>query len=232
LQYLKDVVLARILDDPTFSVLNSLIFYNQFDILHHLQNNQVFMKELFGVFHTPTVDLAKKKLAILFIQNCCLIAKGIQAQARAQLYTNLIQNGLFSVIDYALVEDDPGVRIAGTDILVAMIDHDSAMMRTFIYRQINEKQKPLTFTLIELLLGEQDLGVKAQIADAIRVLLDHSQTQAVDVVGKGGEITPRIHTRPLQVDNETEGFLRNFYEESAKKLFAPLRDLQGKESRK
>src|SRR6266542_2891188 len=42
LQYLKDVVLARILDDPTFSVLNSLIFFNQVDILQHLQANTPF----------------------------------------------------------------------------------------------------------------------------------------------------------------------------------------------
>ena len=34
LQYLKDVVLARVLDDPTFNVLNSLIFFNQVDIVH------------------------------------------------------------------------------------------------------------------------------------------------------------------------------------------------------
>lgn len=42
LQYLKDVVLARILDDPTFSVLNSLIFFHQVDIVGHLQTNLSF----------------------------------------------------------------------------------------------------------------------------------------------------------------------------------------------
>jgi protein phosphatase-4 regulatory subunit 3 len=231
LQYLKDVVLARILDDPTFSVLNSLIFFNQFDILQHLQNNQAFMKDLFAIFHDPQALASKKKLAILFIQNCCSIAKSIQAQARAQLYTHFIHNGLFLVIDYALLEQDSGVRLAGTDVLVAMIDHDPGMMRAFIYRQINEKQKPLTHTLIELLLAEQDLGVKAQIADAIRVLLDHSQGPPLEVLGKGTDMAARIHARSVQVDSETEAFLKNFYEESAKKLFTPLRDLQGRESR-
>ncbi|KAF8242662.1 DUF625-domain-containing protein [Wilcoxina mikolae CBS 423.85] len=230
LQYLKDVVLARILDDPTFSVLNSLIFFNQFDILQHLQNNQTFMKDLFSIFHDPEAPASKKKLAILFIQNCCSIAKTIQAQARIQLYANFIQGGLFGVIDYALMEKDPSVRIAGTDVLVAMIDHDPTMMRGFIYRQINEKQKPLTHTLIELLLGEQDLGVKAQIADAIRVLLDHSQGTPLDSLGKGGDMAARIHARSSTMDSETEGFLKTFYEESAKKLFAPLRQLQSRES--
>ena len=252
LQYLKDVVLARILDDPTFSVLNSLIFFNQFDILQHLQSSLAFLKELFSIFHNPpaTADnddndhaastassssssssssKKKKKLAILFIQNCCAIAKGIQAQARMQLYSNFIHHGLFGVIDYALAEKDASVRIAGTDILVAMIDHDPAMMRAFIYRQINEKQKPLTHTLIELLLGEQDLGVKAQIADAIRVLLDHSQGPLDSLNKSGADMAVRIHARS-NIDNDTEGFLKTFYEESAKKLFAPLRELQSQQS--
>jgi protein phosphatase-4 regulatory subunit 3 len=230
LQYLKDVVLARILDDPTFSVLNSLIFFNQFDILQHLQSNQTFMTELFSIFRDPEAPASRKKMAILFIQNCCSIAKSIQVQARMQLYSNFIHNGLFCVIDYALMEKDPSVRIAGTDVLVAMIDHDPAMMRAFIYRQINEKQKPLTHTLIELLLGEQDLGVKAQIADAIRVLLDHSQGTPLDNMGKMGDMAARLHARSTAMDSETEGFLKNFYEESAKKLFAPLKELQGRES--
>ncbi|KAI6034555.1 component of IIS longevity pathway SMK-1-domain-containing protein [Pisolithus microcarpus] len=35
LQFLKDVVLARILDDSTFNVLNSCILFNQIDIINH-----------------------------------------------------------------------------------------------------------------------------------------------------------------------------------------------------
>lgn len=230
LQYLKDVVLARILDDPTFSVLNSIIFFNQFDILQHLQSNQQFMKDLFSIFHDPAAPASKKKLAILFIQNCCSIAKSIQAPARVQLYTNFIQNGLFGVIDYALMERDPAVRVAGTDVLVAMIDHDPAMMRTFIYRQINEKQKPLTNTLIELLHGEQDLGVKAQIADAIRVLLDSSNPMEGGLGPKPNDMAARLHARAPNMDSENDSFIKSYYEETAKKLFGPLKNLEDRES--
>ena len=46
LQYMKDVVLARILDDPTFSVLNSMIFFNQVEIVGHIQVNSEFLRDL------------------------------------------------------------------------------------------------------------------------------------------------------------------------------------------
>src|SRR5436305_3970502 len=149
LQYLKDVVLARILDDPTFSVLNSLIFFNQVDIVQHLQSNGPFLKELFGIFGAQETDRQRQKNAVHFIQQCCTIAKNLQAPARAQLYSNFLHHGLLQVIHFALRHQDASVRIAGTDVLVAMIDHDPQMIRSTIFRQMNEKVTPLTDYLIE-----------------------------------------------------------------------------------
>ncbi|KAI9696439.1 MAG: Platinum sensitivity protein [Candelina mexicana] len=232
LQYLKDVVLARILDDPTFSVLNSLIFFNQVDIVNHLQNNVHFMKELFGIFSPQEPDQQRKKNAVHFIQQCCAVAKNLQAPGRANLYTNFVSNGLFKVISFALRHQDASVRTAGTDVLVALIDNDAVTMRTYIFKSISENQTPLTDTLIELLLVEVDLGVKAQIADAIKVLLDPvSSTPAAETLGRASsDILAKVRAA-AQSNPQTESFIQNFYEESAKKLFQPLKELERRESR-
>ncbi|KAI9810151.1 MAG: Platinum sensitivity protein [Pycnora praestabilis] len=232
LQYLKDVVLARILDDPTFSVLNSLIFFNQVDIVQHLQANVVFLKELFGVFGIQEPDQQRKRNAVHFIQQCCAIAKNLQAPARAQLYTNFISAGLFKVITFALRHQDASVRIAGTDILVAMIDHDPAMMRGYIFKSISDKQTPLTDTLIELLLIEVDLGVKAQIADAIKVLLDpqSNSPSAGEGLGRASSDFLSKIRGSAQSNPQTESFIQSFYDDSAKKLFQPLKDLEHRET--
>lgn len=228
LQYLKDVVLARILDDPTFSVLNSLIFFNQVDIVTHLQTNLLFLKELFGIFGSQQNNQERKKEAVLFIQQCCAIAKNLQQPARQQLYNNFLGHGLLSVINFALRHSDVGVRVGATDVLVSMIDHDPQMIRQTIFRQISEKQTPLTDSLIDLLLVEADLGVKAQIADAIKVLLDPgSNNPPMDgLVKAGGEFVARMRSHP---DPQQEEFLSEFYEASAKKLFQPLLELKDRE---
>lgn len=228
LQYLKDVVLARILDDPTFSVLNSLIFFNQVDIVTHLQTNIAFLKELFGIFELEETEKDRKKEAVLFIQQCCAIAKNLQQPARQQLYNNFLGHGLLSVITYALRHSDVGVRVGATDVLVSIIDHDPQMIRQTIFRQISEKETPLTDSLIDLLLVEADLGVKAQIADAIKVLLDPGHQGApLDHLAKaGGEFGARL--RP-QADPQQDEFVKEFYEDSAKKLFKPLVDLKDRE---
>ena len=50
LQFLKDVVLARAIDDSTFNVLNSCILFNQIDIINYVQGDQAFLREVVGIF--------------------------------------------------------------------------------------------------------------------------------------------------------------------------------------
>jgi protein phosphatase-4 regulatory subunit 3 len=233
LQYLKDVVLARILDDPTFGVLNSLIFFHQVDIVQHLQANGPFLKELFSIFGPKEPSLQRKKDAVLFIQQCCAIAKSLQANGRAQLYQNFIGNGLLDVIQFALKHQDASVRVAGTDILVSLIDHDALMVRSYIFKAIQEKSKPLTDTLIELLLIEVDLGVKAQMAEAIKILLDpNANSASIEALGRtNSDFLAKVRGQLPSVP-QTDSFIQNFYDESAKKLFQPLKDLEERESSK
>ena len=244
------------LDDPTFGVLNSLIFFNQVDIISHLQSNPGYLEQLFGIIDNPTADIKRKSDAVGFIQSCCAIAKSLQAAPRSTLYTNFINHGLLRVITFAILNKEASIRVAGTDILVAMIDHDPAMVRAYINKAINEKKTPLTETLIELLLVEVDLGVKAQAADAIKVLLEpqppqppqqaqqaqqqqqqqqqqQAQVQSQEAVARqAGEVLSKVRGIDLFQAPQTELLFQHFYECSASKLFQPLKDLEKRATRK
>lgn len=50
LQFLKDVVLSRAIDDATFNVLNSCIIFNQIDIISHVQQEEAFLRSVVGMF--------------------------------------------------------------------------------------------------------------------------------------------------------------------------------------
>lgn len=229
LQYLKDVVLARILDDPTFSVLNSLIFFNQVDIVAHLQTNATFLGDLFAIFNSPFQEEKKKKDAVLLISQCCGIAKNLQPPARQTLYNNFIAHGLLNVINFGLRHSDVSVRVGATDILVAVIDHDSHMIKQTIYRSIHEGQALLTDSLVDLLLVEGDLGVKSQITEALKVLLDMGPPGPVSenfAKAHGADFAARQRAQNLG-DPQHEVFLTRFYEQSAATLFKPLIDLEG-----
>ncbi|EAW12839.1 SMEK family protein [Aspergillus clavatus NRRL 1] len=221
LQYLKDVVLARILDDPTFSVLNSLIFFNQVEIVNHIQSNGPFLKELFSVFDPRNADLRRKDDAVQFLHQCAGIAKNLQAPARATLFANFINHGLFAVIAFAIKHPNPAMRTTGVDLLVALLDHDPIMMRGYMLKAVNEKKTPLTDTLIDLLHAESDLGVKNQLADAIKVLLD-PQIPLPDTMGRAG---PDYFSK-FRPNILSDAFMQNHFDESARRLFLPLKRLE------
>ncbi|KAJ7591477.1 component of IIS longevity pathway SMK-1-domain-containing protein [Mycena floridula] len=50
LQFLKDVVLARALDDSTFTVLNACIIFNQTDIINHVQQDPSFLRDVVRLY--------------------------------------------------------------------------------------------------------------------------------------------------------------------------------------
>lgn len=50
LLFLKDVVLARALDDSTFTVLNACIIFNQTDIINHVQTDPSFLSEIVTLY--------------------------------------------------------------------------------------------------------------------------------------------------------------------------------------
>ncbi|KAJ5165108.1 uncharacterized protein N7500_006938 [Penicillium coprophilum] len=220
LQYLKDVVLARILDDPTFSVLNSLIFFNQMEIVNHIQANGPFLRDLFQVFDPRNPDQRRKDDAVQFLHQCAGIAKNLQAPSRAQLFANFISHGLFAVIAFAVKHLNPAMRTTGIDILVVLLDHDPVMMRGYMLKAVNEKKTPLTDTLIDLLHVETDLGVKNQLADAIKVLLD-PQIPMQDPLGRAGPDYLKVRTHNLLSD----AFVQQHFDESSKRLFEPLKQL-------
>lgn len=232
LQYLKDVVLARILDDPTFGVLNSLIFFHQVDIVQHLQSNGPFLKELFGIFANDKEDAQRKEQGVHFIQQCCAIAKTLQMGNRATLLNNFISNGLFNVISFAVKHPTAAMRTTGIDILVALLDHDPNMMRTYMLKAVHEKRVPLTDILIDLLHVETDLGVKNQLADAIKILLDPSPPQPEAPGARpGGEYMTKL-TRPQLTPTQAanEQFAQDHFDRSCKKLFVPLKNLEHRQN--
>jgi protein phosphatase 4 regulatory subunit 3 len=233
LQYLKDVVLARILDDPTFSVLNSIIFFNQVDIVQHLQGNTGFLKELFAVFDAQSHDTKRREDGVHFLHQCAAIAKNLQAPARANLFANFISHGLFNVITFAIKHPNPSMRTTGIDILVALLDHDPMMMRGYMLKAVHDKKSPLTDTMIELLHAETDLGVKNQLADAIKILLD-PQAPGQETPGNraGGEFMAKISRQPQISPSQaaSEQFAQDHFDGSCKRLFRPLRDLRERET--
>jgi protein phosphatase-4 regulatory subunit 3 len=78
-----------------------------------------------------------------------------------------------------------------------------------------------------------DLGVKAQMAEAIKILLDpNANSASIEAIGRTSSDFLAKMRGQLPSIPQTDSFIQNFYDDSARKLFQPLKDLEGKESSK
>jgi protein phosphatase-4 regulatory subunit 3 len=148
------------------------------------------------------------------------------------LLNNFIAHGLFAVITFAVKHPEASMRTTGIDILVALLDHDPNMMRGYMLKAVHEKKVPLTDTLIELLHAETDLGVKNQLSDAIKILLDPQPPNDPMNNRQNSEFMTKLSRPPQMTPTQAanEQFAQDNYDRSCRKLFQPLRSLETRES--
>jgi len=128
LQFLKDVVLARLLDDPTFNLISTLIHFNQVEIIEFLEKGS-FIDELFKLYQEENVEdsedsVIRKREGIKLLHQFILIAKNLQPHQKTSFFKSLIKKGLFKTINFVMKDDSIEIRVIGTELIVTIIEHD------------------------------------------------------------------------------------------------------------
>ncbi|CEH14661.1 Protein predicted to be involved in carbohydrate metabolism [Ceraceosorus bombacis] len=272
LQYLRDVILARVLDDAMFSVLNSFIFFHQVDIVGFCSANASFLNRFFSVYGEVTIprradapgaaqhmvignaangqnaglpppqgapSLPDRVIAyqkppsgpgtqqmaegVIFLQQLCAMGKQVQLPARIGLYRSLVDWGLLSVLEWALqLKGEMKLRNAAAEVLLTIIEYDVSSVRAHALAQAEASTKPISTLLVESLHAEQDLGLKAQMSEATRVLLDTSaEMGAANPVAQtlAAAAAAAVGSRPK---DESDRFLNLVYEGDIERLFSPF----------
>jgi len=222
LLYLKDVILARVLDDATFSILNSFVFFHQVDIVNFCMTSEPLLNQLFQIFDPSTnAPEERKHEGVMFLQQLCAMGKQIQLPSRMQLYRTLTDSGLLVVVEYALAQNEQRLRNAAAELLMTMIEYDADSVRSHVMEQVEQKKKPLVTMLAELLHTEKDLGLKTQMAEAMRVLFDTGP----DGTGPAAAQALAAASGHARGKSDPDKFLTWFYETDVDHLFSPLREL-------
>jgi protein phosphatase-4 regulatory subunit 3 len=141
ISYMKDVVLPRLLDDPTFATLNSLIFFNNVEIVGQIQSDAKFLSEVyvhlkchrdtnslhrFRRIKSPDIAPDQFKDLVMFIQELCNLAKALQPQNRVIFYQcgkcnfiftdirfrNLSKYGFLDIFELSIESKDVPVRLS------------------------------------------------------------------------------------------------------------------------
>ncbi|KZO98148.1 DUF625-domain-containing protein, partial [Calocera viscosa TUFC12733] len=245
LQFLMDVVLARVLDDPVFNILKNCMLFQQVDIIQYFSTEELVLRDLFSYFDENGEKAAKAEAVdgrdkrgdiILLLHQLCMMAKMVQVPLRVTLYRRLVDKGLVNALNWGLLSDIPQIRSATGELLSVVVDHDSAAVRNFILNQVgapplgampapspastSKQARKLTLldTMQQVMLTPGiDVALKSQMADATRTLLE-----VLLADGSNGTVPPEALQRARE-DSTIERFLAWFYQgEPVKDFFMPL----------
>ncbi|KAF9108015.1 Platinum sensitivity protein [Mortierella sp. AM989] len=86
LQFLRDTVLSRFMDEGLSSIFASLIFFNNIDIVGAIHKDRPFLKDLFEILDNDLEPLDRKRDVVRFVQQFCSIARSTQFAVRVGLY--------------------------------------------------------------------------------------------------------------------------------------------------
>ncbi|GME83130.1 unnamed protein product [Ambrosiozyma monospora] len=250
LYFLKDVVLARLLDDVTFNCIQTMIHVNEDKVLKFLQNDEQFLTLVFGLYDDvpeikddtkdqSTVDndtsdthskqqdskLVKQREAIKLIHQFVLTAKKFQPMPRSDFYRSLLDRGLFRMIKFAFKDTEIESRVLATELIVCIIEHDVLLFNKPTHDSSNkeiELDTMLIVILTDVLINERNIGLKTQAFEALKVLLDPANI-AGSSPESGGSLDGSSNTSSSEICDELAyNFLSGFYESSADKLFEPF----------
>lgn len=165
------------LDDPTFGILNSFVFFNQVDITGYIQSDEMLLHELFIEFRPssessdPSRD-AKKHDLVQFLHQLMIMGKGLQVPGRLTLYRTLLDRGLLFACEWAFQQGQATILHAGAEILTLAVEHDVNAVRLHVLREEEASRQTLVMEIIGLLQKTQDQGLIQQMVDTMKTLLE------------------------------------------------------------
>ncbi|XP_017975032.1 PREDICTED: serine/threonine-protein phosphatase 4 regulatory subunit 3 isoform X1 [Theobroma cacao] len=167
--YLKDVVLARVLDEATVASLNSVIHSNNAIVISLLKDDSTFIQELFARLRSPTTSAESKKTLVYFLHEFCCLSKSLQMVQQLRLFRDLMNEGIFDIITDALQSQDKKLELTGTDILILFLNQDPNLLRSYVVRQ---EGIPLLGLLVKGMITDFGEDMHCQFLEILRSLLD------------------------------------------------------------
>lgn len=161
LNYLKNVVLARNMDDQSLNPLTTMIYDNQMCIINFLKDpsaNNNFLERLFLLYDSDDSSLDVRRDGVRMLHQYVVVTKGQQTNQKAEFLSALVKAGLFKMIKFALRDLNSDIRVLGTEQLVTVIEQDISLINSAQSEDnghVDELDPPVHKELHHVPIGEQ-----------------------------------------------------------------------------
>lgn len=220
LQFLRDVALARFLDDAGINCISTMIQIKESHVIDFIKDDPHFLPDLFSLYAGPDENVQKLRDGICMLHQFVKIVKNGQIYQRIDFYKAAIDQGLLKMIEFSASNDMDHIenRVLTSEIIMTIVEQDVSLFKTaddkFKFDSI------LLNMLIDVLVNDPNIGLKTQAFEALKIIINPS-----NLVEESD--SPQLQPEDMKLDQE---FYQGFYDTIALRLFAPLQSIDKIES--
>ena len=229
LQFFKDVILARILDEESSASFLLTIRLNHMAIVNALDNDPQVLEVIRTLLQSKSMLPTDRLQLLAFFKEFLSLAKTVTLRKGLQIYQPAVLNDFLHFLTHVLQEstEEQKEKLLAIELLVNFLQHDAGAVRSFLLADSG-----LLLTLIDLFVEEgTPSALRWQIVTCLRLLLDTFASTTPAASGLGAAIGSTLTSAPSPVllnqaitAKSTEDFLNVFYPEHACRLLKPLID--------
>ena len=146
LQFLRDVVLVRFLNDYNLTLFTDILLDLETNIVDFLTKDK-YLKSVLDLYNpakTPELqelypDLSEKRTdGIRLLNQCVQMSKNLESPCKTEFYKSLVKNGLFDAVDYALnSETNLNIRVLATDAMIKIMENNLFLINSIQVSQMH-----------------------------------------------------------------------------------------------
>jgi len=176
-KYLKESILMAGLDDLTQTTIESIIIYNNLEIITKLEEDDVFLSAVFKGIQEET-DIAQVNDLVAFLKHFCDLSKILAEERRSKFFQKLLARGMADIFRRAFSLDNLTIQQNIIEIFCQSMMYRDIDLREYILDSTGEGF-PLLRIMSEKLKASRDSAVIGQFVDIFRRLVDTDNIDAL-----------------------------------------------------
>ena len=186
LTYLKDTALSRLIEENVVKQINIIIQNNHNEIIQYFLNNEEYFVILFKQMENNDINI--KKNAVLFLAELVNCAKS-NYQNKIIFNETLCKDGILQILSKIIdntqifnqneaKNDMQIININAIEILISIISAVPLLLKEYL----QDNNSNLFEQLTNLLLYHKNFGVKYEVSQIFKTLIENEEQQSFDKI--------------------------------------------------
>ncbi|KAH3763411.1 Serine threonine-phosphatase 4 regulatory subunit 3 [Pelomyxa schiedti] len=169
LHYLRDVCLARVIDEATFNVLTAMMNVNYIEIAHFIAEDEALQRTTIKELLLSQPGSSHRIDLLNFLQELFEVSKRLDVSERLSIMKTLCESGLLTATTEILGDTHSRCRLLGFEILSGVIAFCPEQLHHHIIHDpgIDKAKGTLLYSIVKCLLYDKDYGVVCFAAEIL-----------------------------------------------------------------